>query len=81
MRDLQGFKISNPKERFDRISLLINKLQDNIELKKWGISVRTNFTQLKGKKLYPPKVMTDERGGVSDWMSYEKGDIRHSQPI
>lgn len=80
MRDLQAYKVNGPEQRFYRISSLINKLQENEVMNEWGINVNTTFTQLKGKKLYPPKVL-DGNGNQADFKDYEKGEIRHSQPV
>jgi hypothetical protein len=80
VRNLQGCKIANPDDRFNRISGLINKLKDNDEFVKWNLKVQDNFTTIKGSVLYPPKIFQAD-GQDTDWLTYEKGNIKHSEPI
>ncbi len=57
VRNLQSCKISNPDERFNRISKLVGKLKENEEFEKWNLKVQDNFTAIKGSVLYPPKIL------------------------
>lgn len=44
MRDLQKYKISNPNDRFDRISKLLSRLVMNEVFEEWGLRVQQNMT-------------------------------------
>jgi hypothetical protein len=39
MRSLGNYKISNPDDRYDRISKLLNKISNNEVLEQWGLKV------------------------------------------
>lgn len=46
----------------------------------WNLKIQENYSQIKGKRLNPPKVY-DERNNKVDFEAYEKGTIKHTQPI
>ena len=80
MRDLQNYKISNPQQRVERISLALNHLQSNEIFEENKFRIEANMAKIKGKVLYPAKVLDDRQRAV-DWRDYEQGKIRHAQPI
>ena len=59
MRKLQDVKISNPGERFTRISRLIDKLVESNYLKEWGMKLNPNFAQVKSQQLENARVLRD----------------------
>jgi len=49
MRQLQPHKISNPDDRFERISRLMNNMSTSFEeFQKWNIKVAGNFIRATG---------------------------------
>lgn len=65
MRSLGNYKVSNPNDRYDRISKLLSKISNNAVFDQWGLKVSQNMTQVKGKKLYPAEVLDNRNNPVS----------------
>lgn len=77
MRNLQKYKISNPNDRFDRISKLLNNIGSNEIFDEWGLKVAPNMTQIKGKKLHPAEVL-DSKNNALGFDAYTQGKIPHT---
>ncbi len=47
MRLIQPYKSSEPGEKYDRLTLIIDKLKQNELLNKWDINLNTKMAQVK----------------------------------
>ena len=48
MRTLATYKVSNPNDRFDRISNMINRFEDNAILNEFNMKIQTRMAVVKG---------------------------------
>jgi hypothetical protein len=57
MRNLRQHMITEPRDRYERTQILIENFTKADILKEWNAKVSENFTQIKAKQLYHPKVL------------------------
>lgn len=80
MKDLQGYKMTDPEDRYSRIARLIPKFEKSHIFDEWGIKINQNFAQVKVKQLYHPMVL-DNKNQQRNWEDYGNRKIPHSQPL
>lgn len=57
MRDLRTYMITEPKDRFNRISSLIESLAKSDKFGEWQMKVVENFTSIVAKQLFHPGIL------------------------
>jgi hypothetical protein len=57
MRDLRSHMITEPKDRFDRINLLIENFAKAGLLNEWQLAVNPNFANVVAKQLFHPGIL------------------------
>ncbi len=57
MRDLRTYMITEPKDRFNRISSLIESFAKSDKLGEWQMKVNENFTSIVAKQLFHPGIL------------------------
>lgn len=61
MRELQQYKITSAEKRKEKIEKLIMKFGNDQTFLQWGVEISTQMQELKGKKLYEPRIMGQGR--------------------
>ncbi len=77
MKELRGEMITEPIDRFNRISGLIESFTKAGLLSNWQMKVQENFTQINAKQLYHPKLL-DPRNQERTWGDYEGRRFHHT---
>lgn len=71
MRKLREHMITEPNDRYERISTLIESFHKAGVLNEWNLSVQQTFTTIKAKQLYHAKVLDPKNNSVKEWADYE----------
>lgn len=79
MRDLRGYMITEPKDRFNRINSLIESFAKADLLNEWQMKVNENFTNIRAKQLFHPGIL-DPQNNVRSWNDYEQRRFKHTEP-
>jgi hypothetical protein len=79
MRDIDGYKIKNPQDRYDRVVALVNKFFNHPEFTAWQIELDKEMTRVQGNVLPPPTLVY---GGKNySFKQYLGREIKHLEPI
>ena len=81
MRDLRQYMITEPKDRFDRISSLVESCfsKDNA-LKEWDMKINSTFSGVMTKQLFHPMIL-DPQNNCRTWGEYEGKKFKHTEPL
>eukprot|EP00347_Sterkiella_histriomuscorum_P020908 403335999 len=80
MKNLQPYKLSNPKDRYQRISEIVSKIKENPVFAQWEIQLQKDFANVKARQLNHPQVY-NQYNMLSNFEEYEEKKFYHAEPI
>ena len=81
MRDIRAEMITEPIDRMNRISTLIESFAKAGVLGEWGLKVSENFAQIRAKQLFHVNLVDPRSGSNRSWQDYEGKKFAHTQPL
>ena len=70
MRNLQNYKVMNPRDRYQRIYDIIQKIKENPIFKEWDVNLHSEFANVRAKQLNHPEVY-NQYNTLSSFDDYE----------
>jgi hypothetical protein len=81
MKRLREHMITEPIDRYQRISSLIGNFARAEVLGEWDLKVSETFASVKTKQLYHVNVLDPRGGSNRQWQEYEGRRMVHTQPM